>query len=536
MNYALRQLMITPIIILAPLFARAQETPQKIWVTFASHDDVPTYQENQLVSGNTSIQTLITNFSITSVEQAVPASQREDMQRVYEVTCSCDAALLSDEIRKGEVPLYQPEPAPNYELLNEPNDYLLNYTSDYALDLINAQQAWDYSTGDPSTIIGISDGNYYVSHEDLEGKIVYVEPGNYTSNYYHGTAVAITAAGHTNNGAGKSSIGYDCNLHLTITNYNKVLQMSQAGIRVINLSWASSCFESEYIQNIITEAYDNGAIIVAAAGNGTTCGGASNLVYPASCDHVISVTSIGMNDNHEKILGDPNSTHQHNAKVDICAPGYGVPVSIAPEYYNHSNGSSFAAPFVSGTIGLMLSHRPCLSFEEVEEILKASADDISSTNPTYTNLLGAGRLNAGRALEITENYCLGSPVDPGSSGTVVTNTDSTITTEPIDSTFVPNDETPGASANPTDQTADFQKITSADIHLFPNPTTHYSTLKWEGNDAVELYCYDSRGSLIDQQYLSGGNETTIELERPGVYIIRLVHDQEVVWHERLVKL
>ena len=49
------------------------------------------------------------------------------------------------------------------------------------------------------------------------------------------------------------------------------------------------------MQDIINEAYANGSFIIAAAGNGSTCGGADQLVYPASLDHVFSVTSIGAN-------------------------------------------------------------------------------------------------------------------------------------------------------------------------------------------------------------------------------------------------
>lgn len=527
--------MIATPLLFASLIAHSQDNIEKIWVTFASHDDVPVSQEGELYSKSTSIQALIENFSITSVEQAVPASQREALQRIYEVSCSCDASELSREINKGEAPLLNPEPAPKYELLNEPNDYLLNFSSDYALDLINASEAWSYSTGDPSLVIGISDGNYYDAHEELEGKIVYLEPGNYASNYYHGTAVAITAAGQTNNNIGKSSIGYDCNLHLTVTSYNKILEMSQAGIRVINLSWASACFDSPYVQGVIDEAHDNGAILVAAAGNGNTCGGSTNMVFPAACNHVISVTSIGSQDNHEKILGDPNSTHQHNSRVDICAPGYGVPVSIAPGYYNYSNGSSFAAPFVSGTIGLMLSLRPCLTFEEVEEILKQTADDVYAANPSYTNQLGAGRLNAGKALALTKSYCREMTVS-NTSGTVSVSNPGNSSTSTTDSLYLSSNQSFDVSLNSTNQSASIDEDEIMEVTLYPNPTANQSTLRWESKDAVELFCYDSKGTLVEHQLIEPDySEATIHLGVSGVYIVTMVRDQKTVWRGRLVR-
>ena len=45
----------------------------------------------------------------------------------------------------------------------------------------------------------------------------------------HGTAVAITAAGATNNGVGISSIGYDTKLAFYQMNFDEVLAASYAG-------------------------------------------------------------------------------------------------------------------------------------------------------------------------------------------------------------------------------------------------------------------------------------------------------------------
>jgi hypothetical protein len=182
--------------------------------------------------------------------------------------------------------------------------------------------------------------------------------------------------------------------------YNDMLNATyNHGVKILNLSWTSGCAFSQIAQDVVTEVYDNGTFIVASAGNGTTCGGAGNLVYPASYDNVFSVTSIGAADNHEKVIGDPNSTHQHNSKVDLCAPGYQVSLSPATGWYtNLSSGTSFAAPYVSGTIGLMLAVNPCLTNQDIEAILKASAFNLDLINPSYVGLIGAGRLDAYEAV------------------------------------------------------------------------------------------------------------------------------------------
>jgi subtilisin family serine protease len=186
-------------------------------------------------------------------------------------------------------------------------------------------------------------------------------------------------------------------------NYNDALAASYAGARVLNLSWTSGCTFNSYAQAAIDEIWNNRTFIVASAGNGTTCGGPSNLVYPAAYNHVFAVTSIGPNDNHERTPGNAATTHQHNASVDICAPGYDVAISAGPGWYLTNNGTSFAAPYVTGTVALMVAANPCISNDEIESLLRESAVNIDALNPSYAGQLGAGRLNAASAVERAYN-------------------------------------------------------------------------------------------------------------------------------------
>lgn len=115
------------------------------------------------------------------------------------------------------------------------------------------------------------------------------------------------------------------------------------------------------------------------------------MVYPAAY-------------NHERVPVDADNTHQHNASVDICAPGYDVPLTGCPGSYFTSNGSSFAAPFVTGTVGLMLAENPCLTNIEIETILRQTAFNLDALNPQYTGMLGAGRLDAAAAVQLASGY------------------------------------------------------------------------------------------------------------------------------------
>lgn len=343
-------------------------------------------------------------FGTIAYKKAFPNSRRSELQSVYEFSCACNGDEFLAAMANFESVFQFPEIYPTFETLSLPNDYGLVYSLDYALDLIGAERAWDVSTGSSSVVIAITDSNYDLNHEELYEKYSHVQTGISHPNTDHGTAVAITAAGNTHNGVGKSSIGYNSDLKLYGMGYNELLIASYDGAHVINASWAAGCSYSQYFQDVINEVRDNGSIIVAAAGNGGTCGAAANYVFPAAFDGVISVSSIGPDYNHEGVIGDTNSTHQHNDKVTLCAPGYNIALSISNNVYTYGNGTSFAAPIVSGTIALMLEANPCLSYETILEILSQSSTPLDLLNPNYAGKLGFGALNAGMAVTMAKKY------------------------------------------------------------------------------------------------------------------------------------
>jgi len=380
----------------------AQQTGS-VWVSAKNAALLQLTVENGAVkTSHVGLSNLIQQHGVTSIEKAFPASRRA-LSNVYEISCQCDANDLLAATAKLSDIFETPEIVEAPTTLFTPNDYALAYPNDYALELIKAKGAWDVSRGKASVVIAITDANYHTNHEELVGKYT-VQTPNASTDYTHGTAVAIAAAGNTGNNQGKSAIGYFSSLQLRPNNYNEVLAASYSGAHIVNMSWTSGCAFSVYAQQAIDEAHANGTVLVASAGNGSTCGGANNLVYPAAYNHVIAVSSVGPNDNHERIVGNPSTTHQHNASVDICAPGYDVAISTAPGVYTTGSGTSFAAPLVSGTIALMLAKNPCLTPDQVEYILKASAVNIDALNPTYIGKLGAGRLDAEAALVMAANF------------------------------------------------------------------------------------------------------------------------------------
>src|SRR5699024_5739489 len=107
----------------------------------------------------------------------------------------------------------------------------------------------------------------------------------------------------------------------------------------------------------------------------------------------------------------PKTTHTHNDRVDICAPGWHVKVIREGNSYASVSGTSAAAPFVTGTAALMFAVNPGLSAVEAKDVLKATADDIYHIkyNKQFKGTLGAGRLNAYKAVLIAKLLQLQKP-------------------------------------------------------------------------------------------------------------------------------
>lgn len=386
----------------------------KLYVT-ASPNGVLLYNASQKLYSNIgALDSLIHKFDIIGFAQLVPdLPQHEDM---YYIQCNCDEDDLLEAVYA--LPRYYtiPEKVRIPQLLYTPNDYNTAFNEDWALDLINAEEAWGIQTGDSNVVLAICDNGFDLNQEELVG--TYVQAQNTNAPQSHGTAVAIIAAGNTDNNVGKSSIGFDCSLALWNVSLGQVALASSYGARVVNMSWSTGCTYSSYEQAQVNLALSYGAMLVASAGNGNLipCNGSSTPVYPAAYTGVVAVSSVDFNDNHEAIPGDSSSTHSHYAEVDLVAPGYNVPMAGMGNVYGNSSGTSFAAPFVTGTAGLLFSENPAFTNDEVEQILKCSADDIYSQNPSYIGLLGAGRLNAGEALKMARNFTSPS-IETGCNGT-----------------------------------------------------------------------------------------------------------------------
>jgi len=295
---------------------------------------------------------------------------------------------------------------PNYiaQICVKPNDpyfsdqWGLHNTGQYHLEDadIDAPEAWEVEKGDTSVIIGIIDTGVDWGHPDIMDNIISTgyDFVNYDNdamdNNGHGTHVAGIVAATTDNEIGIAGVAWNCKILpvkvLQSNGYGTysdvasgVTYAANNGAKVINLSLGGYA-ESYVLKNALENACSI-AVIVASAGNDRT-----NLpFYPAAWGFVIGVgASDVLYDQENDIWYEEEAVFSnYGINADLYAPGVNI-CSTIPLFYPHSysyaswNGTSMAAPFVTGTIALLHSHFPDWSNDLIHGQLINTSDEILS--------------------------------------------------------------------------------------------------------------------------------------------------------------
>lgn len=127
--------------------------------------------------------------------------------------------------------------------------------------------------------------------------------------------------------------------------------------------------QSPQLEQSVQRAARAGMVIVAAAGNDGN--GANQPAYPAAYStkypNVIAVSASDAQD----VIAPFSETGDY---VTVAAPGVKVPATAGRSGYVSLSGTSFAAPFVTGTVALVRSAFPKMTAEQVRSRIISTAD------------------------------------------------------------------------------------------------------------------------------------------------------------------
>jgi len=395
-------------------------------------------------------------YGVSTLSRLFPGSlppedqSQVDLSRIYVLQAPMTAPIAEMVREYSRLPeIEYAEPLPLRQAFYVPNDPRL--PAQWHLWKIDARGAWDIARGDTTAIIAIIDSGVAYDHLDLAADI-WINPGedlNHNgivdpedfngidddSNFFiddirgwdfvdidssqvwpgedpgppdndpsdfsgHGTHCAGIASAATDNEIGVAGIGWRCRLMVIRAGYLSIgglglithsiagiYYAAEMGADVISMSYGGTGW-SQAEQDAVTYATQNGIVCVAAAGNDN----AANPHYPAALDSVVAVAATDT-------LDLKTDFSNYGSWIDVSSPGVKILSTEANGSYGMMQGTSMACPLVAGLAGLTGALSPSLSPEQVADRIITTADDIDSLNPGYAGLLGAGRINAGRAVD-----------------------------------------------------------------------------------------------------------------------------------------
>jgi len=277
-----------------------------------------------------------------------------------------------------------------------PNDPLLS--RQWEVGATGLPEAWDFTHGIPSVVIAVLDCGVVPTNREITPQLVpgwdVVAGSPVTSNTYgseHGTKCAGAAAALGDNGFGGAGVAWGCRvMPVQITHQSTSASWGNAaagirwaadhGARVISLSYAF--YGDAGCQSAARYARGKGCLVFMAAGN------ASGQVNTPDSPDIIVVGAVDQSGRNGATYG---------PMLDFVGPvpltGYGWWDGVYPGTFS---GTSAACPWVAGVAALVWSANPALTPDQVEQILRDTADHLGA--PGRNTVYGWGRPNAARAV------------------------------------------------------------------------------------------------------------------------------------------
>lgn len=295
--------------------------------------------------------------------------------------------------------------------------------TNWGVEAIKAPSAWEYSSEMIPIRVGIIDSMFDTSHEDLNFKRVYENvslPENPSMDESHGTHVSGTIGATFNNGVGISGVAPNSELYgfsiygnstatrtdipMDIIAFKYALAtLLCKNVKIINVSMGRTLsvenddanFFGPFLQKFIDRDYD--FVIVQAAGNNSTNANSNglfvNITNASVRDRIIVVGAVGNKGSSFDGLfgwwGDRKFNgyefaefSNYGERIDVVAPGVNIYSTIPGGNYSSEkwNGTSMAAPHVTGIASMVWGVNPTLTGAQVKDIIIRTAGDCSEIN------------------------------------------------------------------------------------------------------------------------------------------------------------
>ena len=334
----------------------------------------------------------------------------------------------------------------------------LFYTEQSYLQRMSVTEAWKTTIGSHHVVVALLDAGFDLDHEDLQGQYWINEsetPSNKKDddkNGYeddiqgwdfvdgdadpspdtsdpskdlvisHGTLLAGIIGATTNNTKGIAGINQAVSIMpLRVLDKNGVGTSARVknamryavenGADVINLSFTLKSIDPQ-LQETIRWAFGQGVVIVAAVGN-DNANLESKPVYPSCYDTLIGANLVigvaGLDQHNRKA----SFSNYGKTCTDLSAPATDIFGAVyhdatrllfSTSYGGPWEGTSVAAPMVTGAVALLKAKYPSLSPDQIRNILRLSADPLKEGTLVERQSLGSGSLNIARALEMGASF------------------------------------------------------------------------------------------------------------------------------------
>ncbi|MEN3007628.1 S8 family serine peptidase [Pseudothermotoga sp.] len=300
----------------------------------------------------------------------------------------------------------------------------------WGLEAIGAPQVWSQLTGRYVTV-AVVDSGVDGTHPDLAGQVIggyrpsnnSILPPNFDSSFggAHGTHVAGTIAARRD-GKGIVGVAPDAKIMpiVIFENFDPetgdydyvgddevaegIIWAVEHGANVMNHSWGGWGY-SHTLKLAFDYALDHGVIMVVSAGNDHSD---QHFHYPSNYPGVIQVAAAEYHGGQYRTVWFSNRSDA----ITVAAPGVNIlstvpgPNSIGYEgwsvtssanngTYDYYQGTSMAAPHVTGVIALLLEKYPNAKPWQIRRLIQQAAIDIDEAGFDHSS--GYGLINVANA-------------------------------------------------------------------------------------------------------------------------------------------